>query len=88
MEHQLTLTLSEEIFLPLVEDALRQGRKLEDLAVERLASTVRKSHVQKPATKGSLSELFGSVSLGYPTGLDNESIDRDLALAYGATHEE
>lgn len=75
MEHQLTLTLSEEIFLPLVEDALRQGRKLEDLAVERLASTVLKPHGHEPAAKGSLVELFGSVSLGHPTGLDNESIE-------------
>ncbi len=27
------------------------------------------------------------VSLGYPTGIDNESIDADLAREYGSTHE-
>jgi|GEM_PF-4682965 hypothetical protein len=32
--------------------------------------------------------LIGSVTLGYPTGTDNESIDRDLALEYGSTHAE
>jgi len=32
--------------------------------------------------------LFGSVSLGFPTGADNESIDRDLALEYADDHEE
>lgn len=89
MEHQVTLTLPEEIFLPLVEDALKQGRKLEDLAAERLASTVHQTRLPEPVTNpGTLAELFGSVSLGHPTGLDNESIDRDLALAYAATHEE
>ena len=40
------------------------------------------------APRGSLSELFGSVDLGYPTGADNESIDADLAREYGATHED
>jgi predicted DNA-binding antitoxin AbrB/MazE fold protein len=40
------------------------------------------------APRGSLSELFGSVDLGYPTGADNESIDADLAREYGSTHED
>lgn len=30
-------------------------------------------------SNGSLTELFGSVDLGYATGADNESIDADLA---------
>ncbi|MBI4675835.1 MAG: hypothetical protein HY741_29700 [Chloroflexi bacterium] len=34
-----------------------------------------------------LRSLLGAVTLGYPTGSDNESIDRDLALEYGSTHE-
>lgn len=37
MEHQLTLTLPDEIFQPLIEAALQQGRTLEEIAVERLA---------------------------------------------------
>ena len=39
-------------------------------------------------SKGSVRELFGSVSLGYATGADNESIDADLAKAYLDTHED
>jgi hypothetical protein len=31
---------------------------------------------------------LGTVSLGYPTGTDNESIDRDLAAQYGNTPSE
>lgn len=35
-----------------------------------------------------LRSLFGSVDMGYPTGADNESIDRDLAKEYASTHAE
>ena len=35
-----------------------------------------------------LSDLFGTVSLGYPTGADNESIDADLAREYADNHED
>ncbi len=34
-----------------------------------------------------LRSLLGTVTLGYPTGSDNESIDRDLAIEYGSTYE-
>jgi len=30
----------------------------------------------------------GAVNLGHPTGVDNESIDADLARAYSNAHEE
>ncbi len=36
---------------------------------------------------GGIREMFGSVSLGHPTGSDNESIDADLGREYGSTHE-
>ena len=45
-------------------------------------------HRSGKASQDSLSELFGSVDLGYPTGADNESIDADLAREYASTHEE
>jgi hypothetical protein len=35
-----------------------------------------------------LSDLFGSASLGYATGVDNETIDADLAREYANTHED
>jgi hypothetical protein len=37
---------------------------------------------------GGIREMFGSVSLGHPTGSDNESIDADLGREYGSTHED
>jgi len=45
-------------------------------------------HISGKPSRGSLSELFGSVDLGHPTGADNESIDADLAREYASKHEE
>jgi hypothetical protein len=83
MPHTLTLTLPDEAFETLSKDAAQQKKSLEQLALERLAVTVS----EMPETVGSLEDLFGSVSLGHPTGADNESIDRDLMLAYTDNHE-
>lgn len=41
-----------------------------------------------PKRQGGIRELFGSVSLGYATGANNESIDADLARAYADNHED
>lgn len=41
-----------------------------------------------PRKKASIRELFGSASLGYATGADNESIDADLAREYMNTHDD
>lgn len=46
------------------------------------------AHISGEASPRRLSELFGSVDLGHPTGADNESIDADLAREYASTHEE
>ena len=56
----------------------------------RVTIETRSSVLSDPgrASRGSLSELFGSVDLGYPTGIDNESIDADLAREYGDSHED
>ncbi len=45
-------------------------------------------HIPSNVSQGGLSELFGSVDLGHPTGADNETIDADLAREYASTHEE
>jgi predicted DNA-binding antitoxin AbrB/MazE fold protein len=41
---------------------------------------------QRP--RGTLRELFGSVDLGHPTGIDNDDIDADLAREYGGPRQE
>lgn len=56
----------------------------------KLAALIINDISNKPETNGasSIREMFGSVSLGHPTGSDNESIDADLAREYGSTHED
>lgn len=86
MDHKLTVTVPEEVYQPLVEEALKQGRTPEEEASLRLQRSVpRRNGERRP---GVLRELFGSVDLGHPIGIDNEQIDADLALEYANTHED
>ncbi len=85
MEHKLTITLPDAVYQPLVEAALEQGRTPEEVAAEQLSRVLPKANGEK---RGSIKEFFGTVSLGHPTGADNESIDRDLAREYAARHED
>lgn len=60
----------------------------------KLAALIINDISNKPETNGEtkstggIREMFGSVSLGHPTGSDNESIDADLAREYGSMHED
>ena len=86
MEHKLTVTVPDEVYQPLVQEAQRQGRTPEEEASLRLQRSVpRRNGERRP---GALEELFGSVDLGYPVGIDNEEIDRDIARAIADTHED
>jgi hypothetical protein len=68
--------------LPLSES---EQLKLASLILERV---VRSDGGKSRSSSHSVRELFGSFSLGRPTGLDNETIDRDLGLAYSDEHED
>jgi hypothetical protein len=86
MEYKVTVTVPDEVYRPLREEALRQGRTLEEEVSLRLQRSVPyRNGDRRP---GALEELFGSVSLGHPTDLDNESIDRDIARAIAETHDD
>ncbi len=89
MSQQLTLTL--ELTDETVEDLRRQadeaGLPLADLVTTLCQKTIRSStdtrtEAQKEEARQRFRRLAGSVDLGYPTGADNDSIDRDLARAY------
>jgi hypothetical protein len=69
---------------------LGEGQRLElaTLILEEITSERTKETKSETNGSGSLRELFGSVSLGHPTGADNESIDADLAREYGNDHED
>ena len=81
MDHELTVTVPEEVYQPLVEEALKQGRTPEEEASLRLQRSVSRCNGER--RPGALRELFGSVDLGHPIGIDNEDIDRDIARYRG-----
>jgi hypothetical protein len=72
-----------EQILPLDE---RERLKLAALIVNDISNKSETNGETK--TTGGIRELFGSVSLGHPTGSDNESIDADLGREYGSAHED
>lgn len=89
MSHNITITLPDEVYQPLIAAAERQGRTPEELAAEHLAGLVapRPSPAPGERDKADITRFFGAVSLGDATGADNDRIDADLAREYGATHE-
>ena len=69
---------------------LGEGEKLElaTLILEDISQSKKRETNGHAAGSDGLVELFGSVSLGHPTGADNENIDADLAREYASRHED
>jgi hypothetical protein len=93
MSKTLTFEIMDEIYAVLEQQAEREGRPVEAVALEWLARHASKprpklSDEERRAARERLMRHAGAASLGYPTGADNESIDRDLAREYGNTHED
>jgi hypothetical protein len=86
MDHKLTGTVPDEVYQPLVEEASKQGRTPEEEASLRLQHSVPQRNGDRRT--GVLRELFGSVDLDHPIGIDNESIDDDLAREYANPHKD
>ena len=92
MTQTITIKLTDEIYKTIKYMAAKEGRPIEDVAVEWLASH------RKPRSKLSQEELQeawkqlrkfgGAASSGKPTGADNERIDADLIREYGSSHED
>lgn len=65
MTHSLVLEVPESIYQPIVEEAEAEGRKVEEIALERLA-------VKKPKPKGDpLDEFVGAFRSDVPDWADN-----------------
>ncbi len=91
MSQRITITLPDEVAGPLSEVARTRGQTLEEFASESLAKSVPHAKEADAASVAQAEKRFarwiGSVSLGHPSGSDNESIDADLAREYASTHE-
>lgn len=94
MSQQLTLELSDEVYANLQQKADAVGLSISEWIIAVLSN--QSNGVSKALYSVALQEEArqrfrshaGAVSLGYPTGVDNESIDADLAKAYANEYEE
>lgn len=88
MSQQLTLELSDEVYADLQQKANAAGLPIAEWIVVALshqnndASKVLQSIAQQEEARQRFRSHAGAVSLGYATGIDNASIDADLARAY------
>lgn len=93
MSKILTFEIPDELYEIFEKMAARHGKTTEQVALEYLAQRAPKprpklSEEELQAARERFAQHIGAASLGYPTGVDNESIDADLAREYGSTHDE
>lgn len=92
MSHSLTISLNDEAYSRLQQQAIAAGTSLEKLAaasLQRQCETIDpvRSEVEMQTARERFERHFGEIDLGCPTGTDNEGIDADLAREYSDTHE-
>lgn len=87
MSQQLTLELSEEVYVALQQKANAVGLSITEWIVATLSqhsTSVNELPSSKEQQEARLRfrNHAGAIRLGCATGADNESIDADLARAY------
>lgn len=92
MSQQLTLELSDEVYADLQQKANAVGIPIAEWIVAVLsnqtnsASRILHSAAQQEEARQRFRSHAGAISLGYATGIDNKSIDADLARAYASEY--
>jgi hypothetical protein len=88
MSQQLILEINDDIYLKLQYQASAASLSVSELLATQinrqygiLARPNLNSELEQEARQRLLS-YAGTINLGYATGIDNESIDADLARAY------
>ena len=93
MSQQLTLEISDEVYADLQQKANAVGLSIAEWIVAVVSyqssgvSQVLHSVEQQEEARQRFRNHAGAISLGYATGIDNESIDADLARAYASEYE-
>jgi hypothetical protein len=86
MGQQLTLELSDEVYNTLQHQADAIGLSVTDWIITKLGNSdsveKQSTNTQQEQARQRFKSHAGSISLGYATGIDNESIDADLAKIY------
>ncbi|MGJ3248845.1 MAG: hypothetical protein ACFE0I_22570 [Elainellaceae cyanobacterium] len=94
MSQQFTLELSDEIYADLQQKANAVGVSLTEWIIAVLSKQTNSlgEALDSAAPQEEARQRFrshaGALSLDYVTGVDNESIDADLAIAYAGEYEE
>ncbi len=95
MSHSLTVQLSDAVYEALQRHARSSALSPAEAAAAALEQRFgasegtssdgqRMSEADKQAARQRFERHFGAVNLGYATGIDNESIDADLACSFRA----
>ena len=88
MSRQLVLEINDDIYLKLQHQANAARLSVSELLTTQinrqygLLSDSNLSNAVEQEARQRLLSYAGTINLGYPTGIDNESIDADLARAY------
>jgi predicted transcriptional regulator len=88
MSQQLTLEISDELYLRLQHQADITKQSVSELLTNQInqrygmVSTPSLSSAVEQEARQRLLNYAGIIDLGYATGIDNESIDADLAKVY------
>jgi predicted transcriptional regulator len=99
MSRALTVHLSDAVYTALEMRARAAAQSPAEVAAVALEQEFGvpgakrcnddlRTEAEKQAARERFERHFGAVNLGHATGADNESIDADLARAYGDNHEE
>jgi len=97
MSQTLILELSDQAYATLRRQADAAGTSAAEMAAISLEKQLAaanhlqkadapRTEAEKQAARERFESHFGEVNLGYPTGVDNESIDADLAREYADNH--
>ena len=92
MSHDLTLQVSDATYNALQQQAALVGSDPAQVAAVSLERQFgrkldSRTEAEKEAARERFEHSIGSADLGYPTGIDNEGIDADLAREYADPHE-
>jgi hypothetical protein len=89
MPTELAIHLSEQAFSSLAAAAVAAGKTPAEQAaavVENVYAGGRPELRDAETANREFEQWFGSIDLGRPIGIENASLDADLAREYGSAH--